>query len=647
MADEVDSRGIEAALADLWLANREEALARAALIEDAAAALATGGLDEETRVAARSAAHKLRGSVGMYGFARAGELAGEAEDLLAAPGRIAPELTPRLSALALAIATELEGAPRPASAPAASGHPAALALGLDRDLATALTDSAPESALALEAAGLEAAADLLGAGDLRFALVDAAAMSTGAFAEVRAAANGTPLVAVGDGGSLAARVEATRHGALALLDRDSSPSAILDSAKRVADRARPRTATILAVDDDPAVLAALRAMLEPRGFRVEGAQSPEEFWDRLASVSPDAALVDLDMPGVNGIELTAAIRADSRWAGLPLLMLTAYREPELIRSCFAAGIDDYLTKPIVEDELAGRLRNRLERDRVQVAAAGRDQLTGVRVRQSALRAARSLAGEPGTAPLAVGLVDVDDLAALNDAEGFGAGDEALRSIAEVLLAAFPDGVVGRWDGDEFLVVAPACPPDRAAGLLSEAIAGANRAASAGVAAAETAPGLFEAVAAAGEARATAKRAGGREVRVAAIDPDAADSPDVVLVEDDHSVADVVALALGNAGLRISRIDSGDAAVAALAGTAPALRPRAVVLDWDLPGLDGLSVLRALAADGTLDRVRVIMLTARGGEAEMLKALELGAADYVSKPFSVPVLVERVKRAVRR
>lgn len=73
----------------------------------------------------------------------------------------------------------------------------------------------------------------------------------------------------------------------------------------------------------------------------------------------------------------------------------------------------------------------------------------------------------------------------------------------------------------------------------------------------------------------------------------------------------------------------------------------MLLDVDLPGLDGLSVLRRLARDDVLSRTRVIMLTARAGEAEVVEALELGAFDHVAKPFSVPVLMQRVRCALRR
>jgi DNA-binding response OmpR family regulator len=66
---------------------------------------------------------------------------------------------------------------------------------------------------------------------------------------------------------------------------------------------------------------------------------------------------------------------------------------------------------------------------------------------------------------------------------------------------------------------------------------------------------------------------------------------------------------------------------------------------DLPGRDGFTVLRALAADGVAARSHVVMLTVRAGEVEVVKALEMGAADHVAKPFSIQVLMRRVQRAL--
>ncbi|GGZ30107.1 response regulator transcription factor [Streptomyces poonensis] len=117
---------------------------------------------------------------------------------------------------------------------------------------------------------------------------------------------------------------------------------------------------------------------------------------------------------------------------------------------------------------------------------------------------------------------------------------------------------------------------------------------------------------------------------------------VLVVEDDPTVAEVVTGYLTRAGYEIAHAADG---LAALELTA-ALRPQLVVLDLMLPGLDGLEVCRRLRA-GAGPPVPVVMLTARGEEADRILGLELGADDYLTKPFSPRELVLRVAAVLRR
>jgi two-component system response regulator ResD len=115
---------------------------------------------------------------------------------------------------------------------------------------------------------------------------------------------------------------------------------------------------------------------------------------------------------------------------------------------------------------------------------------------------------------------------------------------------------------------------------------------------------------------------------------------VLVVDDDPTVAEVVAGYLDRAGYRVDRADDGPAALA----RAAAHRPDLVVLDLMLPGMDGLEVCRRMRERGP---VPVIMLTARGDEDDRILGLEVGADDYVTKPFSPRELVLRVESVLRR
>jgi DNA-binding response OmpR family regulator len=121
----------------------------------------------------------------------------------------------------------------------------------------------------------------------------------------------------------------------------------------------------------------------------------------------------------------------------------------------------------------------------------------------------------------------------------------------------------------------------------------------------------------------------------------ADAPSVVLVEDDVHIADLVSLYLDQSGFRVYRADNGADGLR----TVTERDPRLVILDVGLPGdIDGIEVCRRLR---TTSNVPVIILTARDGEIDRVLGLELGADDYVTKPFSPRELVARVKAILRR
>ncbi|MFI6151373.1 response regulator transcription factor [Kitasatospora sp. NPDC051170] len=118
---------------------------------------------------------------------------------------------------------------------------------------------------------------------------------------------------------------------------------------------------------------------------------------------------------------------------------------------------------------------------------------------------------------------------------------------------------------------------------------------------------------------------------------------ILVIDDDPTVAEVVAGYLTRAGHRVDRAADGDRGLA----LARAHRPDLLVLDLMLPGLDGLEILRRLRASEDGAGLPVVMLTAKGDEADRILGLELGADDYVTKPFSPRELVLRVESVLRR
>jgi len=120
-------------------------------------------------------------------------------------------------------------------------------------------------------------------------------------------------------------------------------------------------------------------------------------------------------------------------------------------------------------------------------------------------------------------------------------------------------------------------------------------------------------------------------------------PRILVVEDDSDLALLLAYNLEAEGYVVESVERGDEAELRLAENPPDL----VVLDWMLPGVSGLEICRRLRARENTRRLPVIMVTARGEEAERVRGLSIGADDYVVKPFSVPELMARVRAVLRR
>jgi len=118
---------------------------------------------------------------------------------------------------------------------------------------------------------------------------------------------------------------------------------------------------------------------------------------------------------------------------------------------------------------------------------------------------------------------------------------------------------------------------------------------------------------------------------------------IMVVDDEEDILELVGYNLERIGYRVTRVDSGEDALRIARDKEPDL----ILLDLMLPGIDGLEVCRLLKQDNRTSSIPIIMLTARGDEADIVAGLEVGADDYITKPFSPRVMMARVKTVMRR
>jgi len=118
---------------------------------------------------------------------------------------------------------------------------------------------------------------------------------------------------------------------------------------------------------------------------------------------------------------------------------------------------------------------------------------------------------------------------------------------------------------------------------------------------------------------------------------------ILAVDDEKDILELLTVNLTREGFRVDTAASGEKALE----KADSERPDLILLDLMLPGIDGLEVTRRLKRNDRTRRVPIFMLTAKGGEADVVTGLELGADDYMAKPFSPRILIARIKAVLRR
>ena len=460
---------------------------------------------------------------------------------------------------------------------------------------------------------------------------------------------------------------------------------MMPSSVAVADR----PPTILVVDDEPWNRTLVDAILGDHGYRVLEAANGPAALDVVSRELPDAVLLDIMMPGMDGFEVCRRLKGQRHSFFVPVVMLTALSDLESKIQGLDSGADEFLNKPINRIELIARLRSllRIRRLRDELDSADRIMLSMVTAlegkraatRDHSLRVATLAAAAAETLGLDsarretvvwgallhdLGKIGVPDEVLEHDPEGLvgealeayrrhpAEGDRLLASLASLAGArpivrhhherldgsGYPDGLRGDAFSLPIEIVAvanafdnhrAACPDDpgeAAARLLREGEAGRFRR-----------PVVDEVLLAARSLSGTTPTA--EQLLPAPVPPVGGT---VRVADDSPGNRELYEALLGQAGYTVHTHPDGESLLAALRHQPCDL----ALIDIKMPGLDGQEVCRRIKSDPAFERLSVVLVTAHRDAAGKERALASGADDFLTLPIDRQELLARVRSLLR-
>ena len=221
--------------------------------------------------------------------------------------------------------------------------------------------------------------------------------------------------------------------------------------------------TILIADDNKVIVRLIKELLIHAGYQVAEVHSGEQALEAMPVAQPDLVLLDIDMPGISGLEVCRAIKQNPLTTDIPVLFVTACNERKDIIAGFAAGGQDYIRKPFTKEELLARVQTHLALRRALQALQASviryrelsvlDDLTGLFNTRYLYQTLQEQLDRHHLQSLSVVFIDIDNFKHVVDTHGHLNASNTIAELAEIIIPLLPEGCYGvSYGGDEFVVV---------------------------------------------------------------------------------------------------------------------------------------------------------------------------------------------------
>ncbi len=282
--------------------------------------------------------------------------------------------------------------------------------------------------------------------------------------------NPIPTVFISSQDSLASRLSAVRAGSSAYFVKPVNMTELCSTLSLLTSAVKPEPYRIMIVDDDPPLAEYHALILQEAGMITQTVSDPLDVMPHLFEFKPDLILMDMYMPGCNGMELAKVIRQIGAYISIPIVYLSSETDADKQFQAMQTGGDEFLTKPINPQRLVSSVIVRAERMKIIRSQMVRDSMTGL-FNHSATKEHLDTAiaySQRRLEEVCFAMIDVDKFKAVNDTYGHPIGDRVLIALARLIRQRVRKAdIVGRFGGEEFAVILPGCGISEAVILLNE------------------------------------------------------------------------------------------------------------------------------------------------------------------------------------
>ncbi|MBY5310864.1 response regulator, partial [Aphanizomenon flos-aquae CCAP 1446/1C] len=353
----------------IWEKFKDKFAEQFAVLEQVSDLLAVEKLTPELQQQAQYQAHKLAGSLGIFGLIQGSEIARELENLLEPQIKIEELQSQQIFKLVKMLASEIHKKPELESkSDQISYSPLILIVDDDLILAERIRIEAIAWGLRVEiATDLDVARKAITQNPPNIVLLDLnfpSSTETGLtlLKQLTQQIPKIPVLTFTGKGNLTDRLEVASLGGCLFLQKPLPTYEILKAVTEILNRSQSKSAhRVMVVDDDLTALSHISSLLLPLGLEVIVLNNSKHFWDVLRDNNPDILVLDQEMPDFSGLDLCKVVRNDPKWYNLPIIFWSIHTKESDLDQAFTVGADDYISKSTDITELTTRIIRRLKR----------------------------------------------------------------------------------------------------------------------------------------------------------------------------------------------------------------------------------------------------------------------------------------------